>query len=389
MTSAVILIAFLLVPVGFLSYGVILNGHHNALIIAAAAIAGCQIKNIWLRLFVVYAALWLLWCNLQYMWAPDLFGRTLAHKTLGETQTGIMWVLMAALIFMGVTKAKLKTRWFCLAIRVVAIAQMAIAISQIFGFDPVTWFLNIAAPAIEGQQHTGKLDAILPTGSLGNTNFLAGFLAVSAMFFLEKWWRLALIPIAFILFKANTTTAAVAMNVGFTIYFFPAFRAYTRRLDFAPTLGKIFLWCAAPAAFGGAIMLYVNVVDTVPFWNDNHRIPAWIETFEKVFSSWPRLLFGFGPIAKHPELHPLHNEWLAVLYKYGIAGFSLCCGYAITVWRQNRTLLAAFVAASVNCLGNPAMHLAPSAFLVILIIGLIERERQWRTSSPTKISLTR
>lgn len=53
----------------------------------------------------------------------------------------------------------------------------------------------------------------------------------------------------------------------------------------------------------------------------------------------------------------------------------IIAGYIITIYRGNKILFGAFCAACVNAIGNYPLHLPPSAFLIIMIIGLIEKER--------------
>jgi Kef-type K+ transport system membrane component KefB len=87
------------------------------------------------------------------------------------------------------------------------------------------------------------------------------------------------------------------------------------------------------------------------------------------------IIIGMGPGAGWGKAYPMHNEWLQCLHQFGLIGLSLMVGFAATISRGNRVLFTAFLIAAVNMFGNYSLHLAPSAFLICVIAGLIEREK--------------
>jgi uncharacterized membrane protein YoaK (UPF0700 family) len=54
----IILLCFVLVPFGYLSDGILHQGHHLAFVIAFAVITGSLTRNKWMFAFSVYLALW-------------------------------------------------------------------------------------------------------------------------------------------------------------------------------------------------------------------------------------------------------------------------------------------------------------------------------------------
>jgi hypothetical protein len=57
-----------------------------------------------------------------------------------------------------------------------------------------------------------------------------------------------------------------------------------------------------------------------------------------------------------------------------MVGLWIVGGYVLTLWRGNRFLFAALLIALINAGGNYNLHLAPSAALIAVIAGLIERD---------------
>ncbi|MBA7562989.1 hypothetical protein ES708_04642 [subsurface metagenome] len=70
----------------------------------------------------------------------------------------------------------------------------------------------------------------------------------------------------------------------------------------------------------------------------------------------------------------MHNDWLTLFYQYGLVGLSFVIGFVMTIYRGNKMLFSAFIIILVNMVGNYPLHLAPSAFLIIIIVGLMEKE---------------
>jgi len=112
------------------------------------------------------------------------------------------------------------------------------------------------------------------------------------------------------------------------------------------------------------------------------RLEWWSMAFAKSTASARAFLFGYGPGVKTGLPHPLHNEWLEALLRYGVTGvILLLSAIARLAENQDRILFAALIAAMVNCTANYPLHLPPSAFLILIILGLMERERYGRISN--------
>lgn len=347
--QVVLLAAFLLVPYGFLSFGETLHiGHQYALVLSAVMIVASMIKNNRISLFLVYLTGWMLFILIFRMLYP-IVPAAVAKSALETVQ----FILVGSMIFFAVTKSKIKSETFYDCICVAALLQTLEAACQFLGFDPVRSLLNLAVPV--GSILLG--DAV--TGTLYNPNFLAAFLAISLPFFFREKWYYGLILVLPILFLCKTTSAIVPAIIG-AIYFFHG--KLTKREFWIGAVGG-FIVIAAYALFSHGSILA------------NPRWIIWEIILLQVLETPASLLFGYGPGAGWGQPYPMHNEWLQTLHQFGLIGMTLLIGYVLKIGKSNRILFTAFIIATINMFGNSSLHLAPSAFLIIIVAGLIERDR--------------
>jgi len=106
---------------------------------------------------------------------------------------------------------------------------------------------------------------------------------------------------------------------------------------------------------------------------------------KKSCASVETFIFGCGAGAYWGKGFPLHNEWVDLFFRFGLIGLVLIVAFLVTLYRENRILYAAMIIACVDAIGSYPFHLAPSLFLVLIIVGLIERQKEHaRVYSPTK-----
>lgn len=353
--SYIPLLLLCMIPFGFLSFGIVHEGQQIAFIIAFVAIMASTINNVWITSFYWYLCLWMLFICIMRM-ISDV-------PQVVYTQAMEQFIFMAAglSIYAVISKLKaVKTETFYNAICITALLQASIAFMQRFGFDPVVLLLN---------QFTNA-KPLLPDdfmiGTLGNNNFLAAYLAVSMPFFFRKKWIYALVIIIPCIMLCDTTAAVIPAIIGTTYYYYPDAKAKDSHTmlpfgSFLLTLGMII----------GLVYAFIYH----PFIS-NPRWEMWADAFNQITFNSFYTLFGYGIGASWGQPFPMHNEWLQCWHMYGIIGLSLMVGYAVTIYRGNRLLFTAFLIAAINMFGNYSLHLAPSAFLICMITGLIEREKE-------------
>jgi hypothetical protein len=364
---------FLVLPFAFLAKGIIHEGQHLALIIASVAVVGSYLRNKWLASFSWYLCLWVVFILVYSMIYP------LNGSVVAAALDRLIYFFAGFALFIGVTLSRIPNRRFYDAIRIATIIQMGLSLSQFCGFDPIKSILELM---------TGTRQLIEPralTGTLGNNNFLAAFVAISLPFFFraeervfmfkprwyirqENWgrtipfridWRFFLIPAALVLILSITSSAFIPAIIGTAVYFWPKLSRDKR---------NFLIYWAAALSFTYAFVYHPSL-----------RIsPRWVDWGNVIAIIMPHPLaatFGMGPGAYWGKPYPMHNEWLECFYQFGVIGFGIMAGYAANIFRGNRLLFSAFLIAAINMFGNYSLHLAPSAFLIILIAGLIERER--------------
>jgi len=352
MTKYILPLAFLLVPFAVLSGGLIHISHHFALIIAGAFLLGAYIKNRWVSAFFFMCGAW------QIALCLIVLTNKMHPQMLAGSLYSFMFLLVAGIIYISVYESKLKTETFYNFICVSALLQIVICLTQYFlNFDPHRYLVGLFA------QVGASLTESTVTGTLFNPDFVAAYLAISLPFFFRgklksfkpQWWW-ATIPISLILIVSKSSSAAIPAIIG-TAFYFGGIKYVA--------LGII------PIA---AYILYDRPFEQLNAQLEGGRGAIWMQAWEQI-KTQPFVKFLFGNGSMISNRYPLHSEWLTMFQQYGLVGLSLLVGYIATIHRKNRVLFTAFIIAAINMLGNYPLHLAPSAFLILLIVGLIERER--------------
>jgi len=293
-----------------------------------------------LRVFGIYAACWFLFLRVGQM--AGIVDAVQARGAMSAT----IYIIVAYAIYLSVSITNTKKEYIFNAICIGAILQSILGVIQSFNIYPIIWFV-------------GKLTNInnplsgLITGSLGNPNFLGGFLAISLPFFFrKKWIWLAILP-AYHILTLHSSGAAAAALIAVVVYF-----KKWKLLIVAAGLGLIFIF-----------FIEDHSIFTNPRWE------VWWATLQKICASPETFLIGYGPGAPTGYNYPLHNEWLELWFNYGAVSIFMAVVYIMNISREDKILLAAFAAFVVNGLANYGWHLAPSGFLILIIMGLLEREK--------------
>jgi len=353
----ILAITFLLVPFGFLSPGIIHNGHRIAFFISALIILAIQIKNRMIRYFMLYAAAWTLVVSFFYM--TGAIPQGLHARAISQMFT----IICGGIVYLAVTKSKLSLNFLFNIICISAILQMIEGACQVFNFDPAFWLLSKVV-RIEYKAQTQFI------GTLGNLNFFAAYLAIALPFFLRrKWWVFAL-PIPYFIFGAQTSAAMIAAIVGLAYFAYQEPRCKEFLKNPWHRVGLIVLtllvasmWLYYDGQIGGTSKLDLS-----------GRLDIWTAALSQISQSWITVIFGLGPGSSWGGHGTLHNEWLTVFHRFGLIGLSFVLIYTAKAYRGNRHLFTAFIIICVNAIGNLPMQLAPSFFLILIIVGLMERE---------------
>jgi hypothetical protein len=345
------MLCFLLVPFAFIAPGHLHNGHHLFFIISGLFLLAAMIRNHWVSAFLVYMGIWQIFILIYKLFIPHL-----PPSILADAMNVGLYFTVGAIIFLAISRSTLKTSTIFNVICISTIIQTLLAVLQHFWGDPIFLFLNWVFTA----KHLLRSDAM--TGTLGNNNFLAAYLAITApLFFRRKWWMF-LPAIAFVLIIAKTTSAVIPLAIGCGYYFF-------RR-----SLASYIIVAASIACAIFYAVFYHPFFHLSTGWY-NDRLDMWMVAIKQVFATSFTAVFGLGPGAGWGQPYPMHSEWVQCLHQFGMVGLILLAGYVVTAYRGNRMLYACFLIAVINMAGNYPIHLAPSAFLIILIAGMMERER--------------
>ncbi|OPY93260.1 MAG: hypothetical protein A4E73_00299 [Syntrophaceae bacterium PtaU1.Bin231] len=300
-------------------------------------------RNWWFRAFCLYAVAWVLFAQVATMLnvCPESIMASM------EARDFLRHLLVGLVVFAVVRNSRAVidswANWICAA----ACLHMLIGIPQRFGWSPEVEFLRAIGMDVEGTLNKAS------TGLLENPNFFAGYLAISAPFFFRKYWAWCLPVLMVHVALSETSTAVAALAAAFFVYF----------------RGQWVLLAGIGAA--GLLVLLTDASSTL-------ASPRWAYWREMVTGfRWESLFnvaFGFGPFARWMHgWHP-HSEYIKLWWDFGPGALVMAGGYLWSLRKAPPVLLAALAAAAVDCIGSFPLYLPPSAYLIIVILALIERE---------------
>jgi hypothetical protein len=366
---------------------VIWEGERLFFIIMFLPILAFSIKNIWIRVFLLYAFAWQIFLQLSTFLHPT--------KQTVESLTVVIFIILGVLLFKFVSESKIKKETWFNVIRVAVLIQVVISILQYFNFNIVVKIMALFIKTVD----------LMPgfcNGTLGNKDYLTAFIAISLPLFIGwktiKWhihrpfwldlsFNIPLLAILFILF-VGPTMATLAAIIGLAIYFRRGWKLYIPA--FLLICGVLYYYVVIQGyhlhefqMLSGQLQdLYYRGGTFIKVTSDGDigRFGMWIAACGKLFSSWTRLIFGFGPAANWGMPYSLHSEYVTMFFEYGLVGLILLLGYVFSTARyliksKNILLGSCFVIAFLDIMATFNMHIAPVAFLVIIICGLIEREK--------------
>ena len=352
-------ILLLAVPFMVLSRGVQVQGQHLFFSIIPLIILGVLIQNRWVSFFLFYVSAWQIFIFLyamiwpeQQRWSTYLI---VEYKGVGAMSLLFMmndylWIALGAMVFYSASILPVSEEIVFDAICIGSLIQAGLAALQLLGVDLWTSALGLIMPS--------RSDLGGAAGTMGNGNYLGGWLAISLPFFFRgKWWVFVL-PILALLIPVRSATAFAAALAGLLAY-----GLYSRRFTMEEKIWASVLAVFFVCAFG---LIYHPI-----FHND--RFDMWWQAAREVMASPAKFIFGLGPGNLSAGLIPLHSEWVTCLQAFGYLGLVMMAGYFIFGPVGNLILTSSLAAIGVDMLGNSPLHLGPSAFLILVICGLLER----------------
>lgn len=282
----------------------------------------------------------------------------------------LFFVVTFSGIIIAVSKSKLSLNIFYNFICVTTLIQVALSLSQLFGYDPVlgairNFYRGIVSDQIPNVWFLGYQYKSM-TGTMANNNFLSVYMAMSLpLFFRPKWVYFVPLVSGIILFLL-TSTATFAAGAACIYYFWNKLKKSKAG------------WFLVLTVIGFLILtkqsLTINLYQTI---SENHydRFVWAQEVWRLSTASWDLFFFGYGQGAPWGHTYPIHNEYLECLHHFGFVGLILLFTYIFTLHRGNRRLFSIVIVMIFSCLGTYPLHLAIHTYFLAIILGLIERER--------------
>jgi hypothetical protein len=362
---------FFLVPPGFAS-GTLKasDGHIAAFMIFAFIVAGAQARNVWVKAFGWYVAFYICFFEFLILFKP--FGIVVFRHGWITIFEHCVYIFFGFFFYNEIANSHSKIENYYDAICIGAVVQIIHGLPQIFNYWPYFEFLNWI-----GIHVTNPVPAAV--GTLVNQNFFSAYLSISLIFCLRsRRYAITIRPMRRIPGLKTGRMASFRINWRWFIPFIVI------HLLLSKTSTAVASAVAGVIVYYGAlwvIIIPVLIVGAVFIWADgsvfvSERYQFWMEALRNYRLDTVHLLIGHGPGISWGKQWHLHNDWLQLFWQFGMTGIYIIIGYVLNIYRGNRILFAAFVAVCINMIGNFPVHLAPSAFLIIMILGLIEREKE-------------
>ncbi|HSW65033.1 MAG TPA: hypothetical protein VLH56_17240 [Dissulfurispiraceae bacterium] len=376
---------FLALPFAFMAPGLIWKSQLLFFIICPIFIIALNIKNVWVKAFLLYVAVWQIALLLLLFNFKD--------ASIGPSLSILFSVMAGAIIYKFISESTIPDEKWHMVIRIAVITQIIIATPQHFGLNPFVWIVGMFTPIVE------KLPGHL-VGTLGNRNYLAAFIAFSVPFFvgwrtfnIGKWTINPSLIVIFIFlgFCLSPGTLAAIMGMGFLLSY--KFSFMKRMVTWSAAMKVATAYAAAYIlttgyhlnefqALPGQLreMWETGKITLSPIQGDIGRFAMWMTAISQLLSSWPAMIFGFGPAAAWGREYPIHGQYVSVWFQYGLIGLTLMLGYICsTIWFLNKgkhvILLTAVIIICLDMVANFPAEIATTSFMMLVICGLIERER--------------
>ena len=385
MNDWIVPLLFLVLPFVFLAPGLIWKSQLLFFLICPVFIIALDIKNIWIKSFLLYASAW------QIVVFFLSFSKVGMNPGYGLS---IILALMAgAIVFKFVSEGNIPDeKWFTV-IRIAVILQILLSLPQPFGWNPFADFMALFIKVRENLP--GHL-----VGSLGNRNYLAAFIAISIPCFVGwrtfKIGRISINPaiigiFVFLGFCLSPGTLAAIIGMAFLLSYNLSPMKRLISMSAAMKVAVAFTACyvlitgnhlneftALPGQLHEFLTTGKFTVD--PFKSDVGRFAMWMMALSQLITGWFFMIFGFGPGAFWGREYSMHGQYISVWFQFGLVGLGLMAGYIYTTIRflakrKSLILLTSFVIICLDMIGNFPVEIASTAFLIIVICGLIERER--------------
>jgi hypothetical protein len=200
-------------------------------------------------------------------------------------------------------------------------------------------------------------------GSLGNSNLLASYVAITSIALCRKKWRFFLPFPVCALIIANSMMGYATFLCG-AIYFVLSHSIYFKKS-----------W-----AYFAAAVAMITVYFTGIHGMDSYRFKAWGTLFEMV--DLPHFLFGKGPgwfyqhgivISHHEIMMQEHNAFLSAFNMFGIIGIALLIPSFLrylTLKDSNKIFPAILFAAFINSYGHFTLHQSTVAIIIIVTASI-------------------
>lgn len=237
-----------------------------------------------------------------------------------------------------------------------ALIQTSLAIFQSFQVDPYTSLLLLLDPTLTVQGEYVTTDLHHVYGSLQNPNVLGAYLALCLPAFFRKKWIYLAVPVFLVILKTKSIMPIAAATGAISYYFLSNSKIKDYIFYVGSTIGFYVICFMLPNLGSG-------------------RLEIWKVIFS--LTTVKQLILGGSPswlVHQKVSYNGLqviqeHNEYMAALNIFGVFSLVAICFILYLIINnqsKNKIFGAIFFAAFINMHGNFPLHIASTAFIILI-----------------------
>lgn len=335
------------------------------------------IRNIWLKLFVIWVAL-----------------RTLLNVwDTGKYDHSSLMCFMAYIMFFVICVKKIKASYISTifnTICVLVLIECVIIVLQNYGIwfglidkgiiikDKILFGTVVIADSMETTLAKGFRDSFL--GTMSNTNVTGSFLALGMPVFFRKKWCYFIPLIVACLFLTGSMGGILPTVIILSLFCFLKFK----NIRYPMLLIILF-----------SFIVYIYRCENVStFILGNGRVKIWCNIFTVFISKHPIIGYGIGGFR---SLYPhyqrglganyitlqAHSEYVQCLFEFGIIGLFLVVGFICNILRQikdNEKHMICFygiLVGLINCGSHFLFHTSICCLMIFYLAVIAKENELW------------
>lgn len=257
------------------------------------------------------------------------------------------------------------------ALAITCVIQSILVVVSAFGIDLYRHMVELVYGATTLDISLKDMKTVsIGLGSLQSRSLSSALIASTLPFLFNGKFKIFIPLTVAALYLADSTMAIMSIPLAMIVMAYKKF------------IGKNGLALLLTATLACAIYL-IYTTDS-GFFNGSERALAWAQSVEHYFSNFEFFGKGLGYVydnyhlfgSERVKMRQLHNEYLEILYAFGIPGILICVYGLFSILKTSRPSLElmSFLIMCGNGFGFFNLHISSTALVFVVVTAIILRE---------------